>query len=90
MVNVTAADVSAGRIRVTQEPKKALALPRDRTRMSVSLRGEPVAATWDPRIGPDRERSGVLNVSRADLARLLGGPAVLEIGWGPEGGLILR
>lgn len=89
VLNVTAADVAAGRIRVTTGPKHALGLPGVRADLPITVRGEALTVTWDPRIGADKERSGVLQVGRGNLARLLGGPASLTVGRDPGGRLDL-
>lgn len=88
-LNVTAADVAAGRIRVTSGPKHALGLPMVRSTFPIMMRGETLAATWDPRIGADRERSGTLRVGRGNLVRLLGGPTLLTIDRDADGRLNL-
>src|SRR5688500_11056538 len=65
---VTAADRAAGRIRFPRAAKAAF--PPEPASVSVELRGVPLTARWDPRVGPDRERSGVLRVGRDTLERL--------------------
>lgn len=90
LVNVTAADVASGQIRITQGPKAALALPRVKTTVSLTLRGEPMTVTWDPRLGPDKERSGLLRIGKEEATRLLGGPASLSIDRDDSGLLNLR
>jgi hypothetical protein len=66
---ITAADIQAGRIRVPRETKALL--PPGRTYINVSVRGRRLTARWDPRTGPDRERSGVLHVGRRILRVLV-------------------
>ncbi len=64
---VTAADLRAGQIRI---PASGAALtkqvlPTAKTVIDVRLRGRAMNVSWDPRMGPDRERSGVLRVGRS-------------------------
>ena len=66
---VTANDRRAGQIRVPSESKRAF--PRQPGTVSVILRGRLVSARWNPRIGPDRERSGTLGVGAQLLADLV-------------------
>lgn len=70
---VTATDLESGWIRVPSKgsaPTKSL-FPSGKATLNVMLRGRPVSARWDPRMGPDRERSGVLRIGSAlsDLVR---------------------
>lgn len=67
--NVTAADLAAGRIRVPSETKRLF--PRDKATIDVELCGERLTCKWDPKYGPDRERSGTIAVGKADLGRLV-------------------
>lgn len=62
---LSATDIAAGRIRLPK-PAKAL-FPRERSRVLIALRGHSLLAAYDPRLGPDRERSAVLQVGRARL-----------------------
>jgi TDG/mug DNA glycosylase family protein len=62
---VTATDNAAGRIRLPR-PAKGF-FPTTRSRVTVVLRGTKVEGRYDPRTGPDRERSAVLNVGRQAL-----------------------
>ena len=39
--------------------------------MSVVLRGRSLEASWDPRMGPERERSGVLRIDKTILQGLI-------------------
>ena len=40
----------------------------------VSVRGEMFTVPWDPRLGPDKERSGLIRVGKDNMVRLLGAP----------------
>jgi hypothetical protein len=66
---VTAVDLKAGRIRVPHDTKALL--PSTRQSASIVLRGQPMVVAYDPRMGPDKERSGVLSIGRGlvDLVR---------------------
>lgn len=64
---VTVADLRAGQIRIPRATKSLF--PEGRADVTVMLRGKLVAARWDPRIGPDRERSGVLRFRDKDTLR---------------------
>jgi hypothetical protein len=57
---VTAKDLGAGRIRFPRSSKRLF--PSERAYVDVDVRGCSFTAIgWDPRDGPDRERSGVLS-----------------------------
>lgn len=61
---VTASDIEAGRVRIptaSMSPAKSI-LPGNACSVLVVLRGQEFECRWDPRMGPDRERSGVLYV----------------------------
>jgi hypothetical protein len=62
---LTATDIAAGRIRLPK-PAKVL-FPGERTRVLIALRGHSLLVSYDPRLGPDRERSAVLQVGRTRL-----------------------
>ena len=72
--NVTAADISKGQIRVPSHSKDIL--PREAAEIDVILCGEPFTSRWNPRMGPDKERSGLIRIPSARLAQLVraGGP----------------
>ena len=74
---ITAIDLRNGRIRVPQDSKRLF--PGDRTYVQLSLRGRKISARWDPRFGPDQERSGVLGVGRRVLPELVEVDEVLSI-----------
>jgi hypothetical protein len=75
---VTAKDIEAGRIRIPQDGTKRL-FPREKQNVEVSLRGNAVTARWDPKYGPDRERSGVIAVGRGQLAGIVEPDEVLRV-----------
>lgn len=80
---VTQADLAAGRIRLPRETKRFF--PNERGTVEVVLRGERLAARYDPRTGPDRERSAVLTLEKQALARLVQPDERLDVARGPAG-----
>jgi hypothetical protein len=61
---VTAVDLRCGRIRIPSargSQTKSL-FPSEKGTIHILLAGRLVSGSWDPRMGPDRERSGVLHV----------------------------
>ena len=59
---VTEVDLKAGRIRIPLSgaaPTKQL-FPKTKCAIDLILRGKALPASWDPRMGPDQERSGVV------------------------------
>jgi hypothetical protein len=75
---VTAKDIEAGRIRIPQDGTKRL-FPREKQSIDVGLRGTALIARWDPKYGPDRERSGVLAVGRDQLRGVVKPDEVLRV-----------
>ena len=65
---VTAKDIEKGIIRLPHEAKAGL--PKERSDVIVVLNGVRQTVAYDPRLGPDRERSGVLHVGKAATAQL--------------------
>jgi hypothetical protein len=64
---VTAKDLGAGRIRFPRSSKRLF--PSERAYLDVNVRGcSFTAIRWDPRDGPDRERSGVLSFGVGKLS----------------------
>src|SRR5690606_24847708 len=59
---VTEADIGKGQIRIPGSTKRLF--PLERGTIEVELRGERFTCRWDPKYGPDKERSGVLGVGR--------------------------
>lgn len=66
---VTAADIAGGRIRIPAATKALF--PSVRSTIDVELCGEPLRSRWDPKFGPDRERSGIVSVPKSTLIRLV-------------------
>lgn len=67
--NVTIADIAAGRIRVPSVTKRLF--PRDKATIDIELCGERLTCKWDPKYGPDKERSSTISVGKAALGRLV-------------------
>ena len=66
---VSVGDIRRGIIRIPR-PVKVL-FPPKRAQVEIELRGERKSCRWDPRYGPDRERSGVLGIGTALTRRLI-------------------
>jgi hypothetical protein len=78
---VTHSDIQEGRIRFPRSAKRYF--PNERCLVSVTLRGLQVeAARYNPRTGPDRERSAVLLVGKANLERLVRSDEILSVSCG--------
>lgn len=80
---VTTPDLAAGRIRIPKESKPLF--PSCKADVLIMLQGKTFDVRWDPRTDPDRERSGVLSVGRAQLARVAYENDVLVITTQPDG-----
>ena len=80
---VTAADLKAGRIRLPRGTKRLF--PAERTDVQMVLRGTRLTARYNPRLGPDQERSAVLGIGKAMLTRLVLKDEVLRVSRGPNG-----
>lgn len=74
---VTLTDIRAGRIRFPREAKRHF--PTKRDDIQVVLRGVQLDARYDPRTGPDKERSAVLLVGKSNLEALVQADEVLSI-----------
>jgi len=85
---VTKVDLANGRIRLPHEAKALF--PAQPTDVSIVLRGQPMTVRYDPRMGPDQERSAVLGIGRGVLSDLVGADEVLEISARPDGTVELR
>jgi double-stranded uracil-DNA glycosylase len=80
---VTATDLTNGRIRLPREAKRFF--PSERAEVDVVLRGTRLRARYDPRTGPDRERSAVLSIGREQLTDLVRTNEVLAVSRGLGG-----
>lgn len=88
---VTAMDLESGRIRIPargSSPTKLL-FPSGKATLDVMLRGRSVSARWDPRMGPDRERSGVLRIGTV-LSSLVREDEVLMVSEHDGGGITVN
>jgi double-stranded uracil-DNA glycosylase len=84
---VTEADLEAGIIRLPRDAKALL--PGTKGKVPINLRGALLEALYDPKSGPDRERSGVLRIGRTQLSRLVTPGDRLRVSKGPNGRLQL-
>ena len=85
---ITPSDLAGGRVRIgiSSGGKKLLSVVK--SRVTVVLRGRQLdEVRWDPKMGPDRERSGVLGVGRVPLAELVQPGEQLALRC-PESGLV--
>ncbi|WP_151724071.1 hypothetical protein [Arthrobacter luteolus] len=73
--NVTEVDIQNGRIRCGVKVKPDL--PHARGEVEILLMGTRLLARYDPRNGPDRQRSGVLKIGREEMRSLIGEPRTL-------------
>jgi hypothetical protein len=89
-LKITANDVDRGHLRVTQEPKRRLELPEEPAELRVSVRGAEITCKWNPTIGPDRNRSGLLRLGRELMRRTWTPPAEATISRSTDGTLIVE
>jgi TDG/mug DNA glycosylase family protein len=80
---VTAKDLERGQIRLRQSARRFF--PAERGRVEVVLRGERVDASYDPRVGADRNRSPLLRIGRDRLASVVGRNDELRVSRGLGG-----
>jgi TDG/mug DNA glycosylase family protein len=83
---ITANDLRAGQIRLPRAAKRFF--PSERQTVDIVLRGTRLVGTYDPRVGPDRERSAVVRVGRDNLQGHVGQNEVLRVSRG-LGGIVL-
>lgn len=71
---VTQADLDGGQIRIPARSKHHF--PPHRADLRIVIEDVELTAAWDPRMGPDRERSGILRIGKKNLQGLvfLGAP----------------
>jgi len=83
---VTANDLRAGQIRIPSSgaaTTKSL-FPAIKSVLDVALRGSAMSGSWDPRMGPDRERSGILRIG-PELRDVVQEDEVLTVTSGADG-----
>ncbi len=80
---VTKVDIANGRIRLPHEAKAFF--PAEKSNVSILLRGQRMNVRYDPRMGPDQERSGVLGIGRGVLPTLVDEDEVLDVRALPDG-----
>jgi hypothetical protein len=80
-------DFVAGHIRIPKATKYLF--PNHKATIAAKVRGQSIEARWDPRNGPDRERSGVLTVGRSLLADHLREGEVLTVSRRADGSVEL-
>ncbi len=68
-MSVTDSDLAAGQIRIPIAHKGPFPVER-RQQLAVALRGEQVVCRWNPQLGPDKERTGLLRPPAEVLRRL--------------------
>jgi hypothetical protein len=85
---VTAKDLEAGRVRFPRSAKRLF--PAERTYEVVVVRGRELSARWDPRTGPDKERSGVLAYGKGKLTGIVTVDDVLAVSRMTDNQLQLR
>jgi TDG/mug DNA glycosylase family protein len=84
---VTERDREHGRIRLPSAAKRFF--PSEGADVDVILRGRRITCRYDPRLGPDRERSAVLSVGKTALAELVRPDEVLRVRRGLGGVALL-
>jgi len=70
-------DLASGQIRIPIAHKAAF--PAERQQLVVVLRGETVTCGWNPQLGPDKQRSGLLRPPGEVLRRLVSADERLTI-----------
>ena len=86
---VTGPDLEHGRIRIPiTSPVKEM-FPAGPTEIDMTLRGQRMCCSFNPRMGPDRERSGVINVGRDSLMRLVCEGEQLAVSRNADGLIVL-
>lgn len=63
---VTAADKRSGQIRIPVTGTTKNLFPSDKTDLDLRFKDREVSVAWDPRLGPDKERSGVVRFRGPD------------------------
>ena len=87
---VTATDLKNGRIRIpsTNTAKTKSLFPREKERVTVILRGETFHCSYDPRMGPDKQRSGIIQIG-SNLRKHVYEDEVLTVSRGADGEYVI-
>lgn len=80
---VTGKDLERGQIRLPRDAKRFF--PSGKANVEIVIRGSRAVASYDPRTGPDRERSAVLRLGKAALSQLVTENEVLVVRRGKGG-----
>lgn len=80
---ITAVDIRAGQVRFPSEAKALF--PAQRAQVRFVLRGTESTGSYDPRMGPDKERSGVLRPGHEMMIRLIRENETLRVSRGGDG-----
>ena len=89
---VTDKDIDGGRIRIpsTNTAETKSLLPSEKTRINVMLRGRRFSnCTWDPKMGPDKQRSGVIRIG-SELGDHVSPDEILSMEVGEDGIIVIE
>ena len=78
---ITAHDIRTGQVRIPTDAKGLF--PVTRSRIQINFLGQVRECRWDPRFGPDQERSGVIGVGR-ELMKLARTDEILSVDRGGD------
>lgn len=74
---VTPSDIAGGKVRIPIEAK--VMFPKEPTMLELVFRGRSLSCKWNPQVGPDKERSGVLQIGKAVLEEMVKPGKVLKV-----------
>jgi len=89
---ITAKDIDGGRIRIpsTNTADTKSILPSEKTRINVMLKDRQFTnCAWDPKMGPDRQRSGVIRIG-SELGDYVEPDEILRVEVGEDGMVIIE
>ncbi len=84
---ITQADILRSQLRVPSVTKAIF--PPSRAQIQIVLGDETYRASWDPRMGPDRERSGLIRLPRGVLASHVSAGSARRVQRMPQGHYVL-
>src|SRR5688572_27837198 len=83
---ITASDIASGRLRIPSSGSTKMLFPDEAGDVPIVLKGRALGTCrYDPRVGPDRKRSGVISIRRAVLAEVVREGEVLPVVRGHTG-----